>query len=243
MLNYLPVCKREQVKRAGIDKNLRLIYRKCADNGDQVVMDDIHYYDRSTKTIESDFEIPATGKSKANSSMNTCSWVYMLLLEAWVNALMNTVMNSIQTYSTLPYGNVAYHLAVKLGLMANPTACLFVHFSPIKNNTVIGFISFLGSCIGAYIMWTALESPYPVLCGSIWGEVLVVLAWIFMIGLLTYVKVMIGVICRDNGRKALMWCGAAMQVGSLAGSIVIFPMVNVLYLFTPNDPCGDTCWN
>ncbi|XP_006811809.1 solute carrier family 52, riboflavin transporter, member 3-B-like [Saccoglossus kowalevskii] len=242
MLNNLPMCKREQAMKVDTDKNVQLIDRKFADKGDQVIGDS-DYFDQSTQTIELDFEESASSKSKTKSSLTKCDWVYMLLLEAWVNAIMNTVMTSIQTYSTLPYGNVAYHLAVTLGLMANPTACVFVHFLPTRNNILIGFITFLGSCIGAYIMWTALGSPYPVLCGSIWGEVLVVLAWIFMVGLLTYVKVMIGVICRDNGRKALMWCGAAMQAGSLIGSIVIFPLVNVLYLFTPNDPCGDTCWN
>ncbi|KAG9474624.1 hypothetical protein GDO78_004757 [Eleutherodactylus coqui] len=61
------------------------------------------------------------------------SWGHFALiyfLTGWVNALTNGVLPSIQTYSCMPYGNLAYHLSAVLGSMANPLACLIAMFLP-----------------------------------------------------------------------------------------------------------------
>lgn len=68
-----------------------------------------------------------------------------------------------------------------------------------------------------------------------------VLSWIFFTGLLSYVKVMVGVILRDRSHSALVWCGAAVQAGSLLGSIIMFPLVNIYHLFQSGDICNTTC--
>ena len=58
-----------------------------------------------------------------------------------------------------------------------------------------------------------------------------VLSWVLFAACLSYVKVMLGVILRDRSRSALLWCGAAVQLGSLIGALLMFPLVNVLKLF------------
>lgn len=60
-------------------------------------------------------------------------------------------------------------------------------------------------------------------------------------GSLSYVKVMLGVILRDHSRSALVWCGAAVQLGSLLGAGLMFPLVNVLRLFSSADFCSLQC--
>lgn len=61
------------------------------------------------------------------------------------------------------------------------------------------------------------------------------------IGCLSYAKVMLGVILRDRSRSALLWCGAAVQLGSLLGALLMFPLVNVLGLFSSADFCNLQC--
>lgn len=54
-------------------------------------------------------------------------------LVAFVNALTNGVLPSVQTYSCLSYGPVAYHLSATLSSMANPLACFLSVFLPSRS--------------------------------------------------------------------------------------------------------------
>lgn len=68
-----------------------------------------------------------------------------------------------------------------------------------------------------------------------------VAAWIHFVLTLSYVKVIIGVILRDEGHSALVWCGAVVQLGSMLGALTMFPLVSVHSLFTSGDPCNTRC--
>lgn len=68
-----------------------------------------------------------------------------------------------------------------------------------------------------------------------------VLAWILFVLCLSYVKVIIGVILRDEGHSALVWCGAVVQLGSMLGAVSMFPQVSIYGLFTSGDPCNTKC--
>lgn len=54
--------------------------------------------------------------------------IYLLLLLGVSNALTNGVLPSVQSYSCLPYGGLAYHLSVVLSNIANPLACFVAMF-------------------------------------------------------------------------------------------------------------------
>lgn len=58
--------------------------------------------------------------------------VFIFIVLAWVNALTNAVLPSVQSYSCLPYGNKAYHLAATMAAVANPVACFIAMFVPIR---------------------------------------------------------------------------------------------------------------
>jgi len=101
-------------------------------------------------------------------------YIYFLVLASWVCMFGNGIFPSVQSYSCLPYGNVAYHLSVTLGSMANPMACFLAFFYPYSSVRTITILTLLSTVVTGYIMATALLSPVPPLVNSTRGEVLVV---------------------------------------------------------------------
>lgn len=167
--------------------------------------------------------------------------VFIFVVLAWVNALTNAVLPSVQSYSCLPYGNQAYHLAATMAAVANPVACFIAMFVPQRSLIFMGVLTLFGTGFGAYIMAMAAMSPCPLLVHSASGTAVIVLAWILFVLLLSYVKVIIGVILRDEGHSALVWCGAVVQLGSMVGAISMFPVVSLYGLFKSGDACNTKC--
>ncbi|XP_046875545.1 riboflavin transporter 2 [Hypomesus transpacificus] len=183
-------------------------------------------------------------KPKSSFGTGLYSWmqvVYIFILLAWVNALTNVVLPSVQSYSCLPYGNSAYHLSASMAAMANPLACFLAMFFPLRSLLLMGVLNALGSGVGGYILAMAVLSPCPVLLDGPLGASLMVGAWTIFILSLSYVKVIIAVILRDEGHSALVWCGAVVQLGSFIGAIVMFPLVSVYDFFASGDPCNINC--
>lgn len=167
--------------------------------------------------------------------------VFIFGVLAWVNALTNAVLPSVQSYSCLPYGNQAYHLAATMAAVANPVACFIAMFLPFRSLVLMAVLTLLGTGFGSYIMAMAALSPCPLLVHSQSGTALIVLTWILFVLTLSYVKVIIGVILRDEGHSALVWCGAVVQLGSMLGAMSMFPLVSVYGLFRSGDPCNTRC--
>lgn len=70
-------------------------------------------------------------KPKRSFGTGKYSWlqvVYIYVILAWVNALTNTLLPSVQSYSCLPYGNQAYHWSATMANVANPVACFITVF-------------------------------------------------------------------------------------------------------------------
>ncbi|XP_065705896.1 solute carrier family 52, riboflavin transporter, member 3 [Patagioenas fasciata] len=176
---------------------------------------------------------------KVSYSLAKLTFIYLLI--AWVSALTNGVLPSVQSYSCLPYGNTAYHLATTLSSMANPLACMVSMVLPGRSLALLGTLTIAGTGFGAYNMAIAVMSPCPILQQSQWGDVTIVLSWVLFTGTLSYVKVMAGVILRSRSHSALVWYGAAEQLGSLLGALVMFPLVNVYDFFTSADYCSLQC--
>lgn len=107
-------------------------------------------------------------------SLVSTPWMAVLVLMAVLNALNNGVLPSIQSYSCMPYGTRAYHLAVTLGAMANPAACLAgVWLRPVPAKVLGAALTVIAVPL-SYILATALLSPSPPLQHSAGGETLVV---------------------------------------------------------------------
>ncbi|KAK1794998.1 hypothetical protein P4O66_010187 [Electrophorus voltai] len=167
--------------------------------------------------------------------------VFIFLVLGWVSALTNAVLPSVQSYSCLPYGNQAYHLATTMAAVANPVACFIAMFVPVRSLFFMGVLTATGTGFGAFIMGMATLSPCPLLVYHDLGAALTVINWVMFVLTLSYVKVIIGVILRDEGRSALVWCGAVVQLGSMIGAMIMFPLVSVYELFKSGDPCNTKC--
>ncbi|XP_053571480.1 solute carrier family 52, riboflavin transporter, member 2 [Bombina bombina] len=182
--------------------------------------------------------------SKAMGRPVMYSWgnkLFIFLVLAWVNALTNSVLPAVQTYSCMPYGGHIYHLAVSLAAMANPLACGIAMYFPDRSLCKMGILTASGTGIGCYIMSMAIRSPCPPLMHAHTGGILIVLGWVLFVGVLSYVKVIIGVILRDEGHSALVWCGAVVQLGSMLGALTMFPLVNIYTVFVSGETCVNSC--
>ncbi|XP_067267123.1 riboflavin transporter 2 [Chanodichthys erythropterus] len=183
-------------------------------------------------------------KPRSRFGTGTYTWiqvVYIYIILAWVNALTNTGLPSVQSYSCLPYGNQAYHWSATMANVANPIACFITMFYTQRSLVLMGVLTSIGSLIGVYIMGMAVLSPCPLLVNETSGTVIIVLAWFFFIFVLSYVKVIVAVILRDEGHSALVWCGAVVQLGSMLGAVTMFPLVNIYDFFISGDPCNTNC--
>ncbi|XP_061752930.1 riboflavin transporter 2 [Nerophis ophidion] len=187
---------------------------------------------------------PSSQTCRSSFGTGMYSWMqvfYIFVILGWTNALTNVVLPSVQSYSCMPYGNKAYHLSATLAAVSNPLACFIAMFFPIRSLWLMGALTSVGSGVGAFIISMAALSPCPLLVNDVSGGVIMVLAWIVFVLALSYVKVIIGVILRDEGHSALVWCGAVVQLGSLLGAVVMFPLVSVHSLFASGDPCNTRC--
>lgn len=115
-----------------------------------------------------------TDDKSVNANISFGMLIFLLLIQAWVCALSNGGLPSIQSYSCLPYGNVAYHLAVTLSAMANPLCCLIAYFLPMTNVCLIVVLAVLGTGFSSYILVLAVLSPAPFLVGYPCGATLMV---------------------------------------------------------------------
>ncbi|XP_066499361.1 solute carrier family 52, riboflavin transporter, member 3-A [Hoplias malabaricus] len=195
----------------------------------------------SKKTTQDEDEKDQYRQLVVKPFYSRCELAFIYMMVVWVNGATNGVLPSVQTYSCMPYGNLAYHLSAALASVANPLACIIAMFAPKRSLVFLCCLCLLGSGFGGYNMATAVMSPCPLLKDTPLGVAIIVLSWVFFTGLLSYVKVMTGVILRDQSHIALVWCGAAVQLGSLVGSLIMFPLVNLYHLFQSGDICSTEC--
>lgn len=79
--------------------------------------------------LRSNVEGPAEGKGHLVGPQQTVyqlTFIYFMVV--WVNAATNSLLPAVQTYSCMPYGNLAYHLSAALSSVANTAACAVAMF-------------------------------------------------------------------------------------------------------------------
>ena len=119
--------------------------------------------------------IPEDDPSKKKLSQRDfyrCIAFYFLV--AWINALTNGILPSIQSYSCLPYGHLTYDLAVKLSVLVNPLACFLTLVITTRRLSIISTLGALGTFLTVYHVYLAALSPNPILKDEVSGIVLAV---------------------------------------------------------------------
>lgn len=174
----------------------------------------------------------------SQSSMTSCSYGVLLVLETIVSMFLYGVLASIEPYASLPYGNVSYHLAVNLSRVANPIACFIMFFIPVKRLSTIIFLVAFSSLGIIYQTVMAALSPEPPLRDTNIGSIIVVSIYIATIGLLAYLKLSIASFFHREGGRGLFWYGVVTQVGATLGAVVSFYIVSYAELFESYDICN-----
>lgn len=167
-------------------------------------------------------------------------YAYLLLLMAIVNAQMNGIIPSIQSYAAIPYSQATYHLGLTLSNIAAPLACFLPLLVQPKGILAMSCFTVLSSLLTAVIVTLAAMSPAPFLHTSIYGKILAVAIVVCASALHSYLRTVFATVLRESAEDSesrLFWCGVFIQVGSFLGSCVMFPLVNVFNLFTAAPPC------
>ncbi|XP_046334673.2 solute carrier family 52, riboflavin transporter, member 3-B-like [Haliotis rufescens] len=254
LLSYHPRCKREYAAcppaaaNGDDDTDINAKLNDC--NGDEIdaKLSDCRKGDRHliATLVDSEDERIAFRKvgklpsvsTEDSRGMTRLEYMASLLLTGWINALTNAVLISVQTYSCLPYSTSTYYLTVTLANVANPLASFMAFFVYVTSVHALSVLSLIGSLLGVYIMAAAVMSPYPVLVGTDVGGPLMVSVWVVCVFILTYAKVSLASLFRAEGKKGLLHCGVATQVGSAIGGVSMFVFVTILHLFVMVYPCS-----
>lgn len=193
----------------------------------------------STETLPTEMNAPPSYKTTSGWTMSKPLYNYLLCMMAVVCFLGHSTLPSIQSYSCLPYGNVAYHLTVTLASMANPLAmCLGFILKTPKSPHFLTWLTGAILLLSSFVLFLAVQSPEPPFQGSWIGEFLVVISWVLVNGLIGFVKMGITTLFRPDPGRGLYYIGVATQVGSLAGAITIFVLVNHAGTFKSYEPCS-----
>ncbi|KAJ2942528.1 hypothetical protein O0L34_g1995 [Tuta absoluta] len=198
--------------------------------------------DRS-RTFDSERVAPAVAAKNEEASDPRVSlfrgrWLGVLALMLSLNALSNGVLPSVQSYSCMPYGSRAYHLAASLGAMANPAACLAGVWLRAAPARVLAALLSATALPLAYILATALLSPAPPLQHQAVGVAIIVISWIWVSGVVSYARMWVYGWARAGGARGMRAVGGATQLGSAAGSLLLYALVNYTSLFTQADVCA-----
>ena len=170
MLNTLPVAKKEH-NTADQDSQTSSSDEKGSDEELDPLNDpDSSLNEKRTDNHNVDKDQKPTKKEKRSNG----EYAVLFIILAIANALGNSVLPSIQTYSCLAYGVNAFLLAATLGKVANPVACFAVMFFPQRRLAVVVATSLMLLLTGSYCFTTALLSPSPPLQDEVAGPVLVV---------------------------------------------------------------------
>lgn len=166
--------------------------------------------------------------------------IYLYILIGVCCFFSNGFLPSIQSYSCLPYGHLAYQLSIVCAQFVNPLACFLTIWVMVSNIKIINCLSLVCLIAGCYVTCAALLSPAPPLQKSTIGIGLIVLSWIILMGVISYLKlVIVSLVKHISSSKALFNVGVVMQTGSASGAIISFVLINFSDLFETYNSCSE----
>lgn len=185
-------------------------------------------------------ECEATNCSPINKMNNLTEFrkIYLHMLIGICCFFSNGFLPSIQSFSCLPYGHLAYQLSITCAQFVNPLACFLTFWIMVSNIKVINCLSLVCFITGCYVICIALLSPTPPLQESKLGIGLIILSWILLMGVISYLKlVIVSLLKYVSSSNALFNIGIVMQAGSASGAILSFILINFTDYFVAYNPC------
>ena len=87
--------------------------------------------------------------------------------------LTNGALSSVSSFAFGIYGNQVFHLAVNLGLLANPAATLMYAIMPVRSPLLTAFLTAVSVVFGVYIIIVAAMTHNPPILGVVGGVTIV----------------------------------------------------------------------
>jgi len=115
-----------------------------------------------------------TGVGGTDNNRSRRLSVSLLAVQGAIVFFANGLLPSIQSFSCLPYGYMAYHFATNLSNIANPVACFVAYYTNRTSKTVIYMLCSICVVSTLYMLMTAFMSPSPPLRNSTTGIILIV---------------------------------------------------------------------
>ncbi|VIO99348.1 Protein C20orf54 homolog, putative [Brugia malayi] len=211
--------------------------------------------DQSPKKLSPSVDEPGSPSSREFNPLNQCAETYgaenrsrtnnlrfmlLLFLIASISAQMNGIVPSVQSYASLPFSQKTYHLGLTLSNIVSPIVCFLPLFVKINGLPVLVSLTMVSTVLTGLIIAFAAMSPTPILQFSAWGSVLIIIVVVCSVALNSFLRTVLATVLGNdtNDREMrLFWGGLFIQVGSLLGSIAMFPLINILHLFIPAPPC------
>ena len=126
-----------------------------------------------TQTSDADRVISTPPKDFKKGLTTTENFVLQLMC-FWVNGWLYGVMPASLSYTCLPYGNLAYGLALCLSLVAVPLVSFLALFKVVISLKGLGGLTFFGTVIICFQLYLASLSPNPPLQYEASGQAIVV---------------------------------------------------------------------
>ncbi|EGT43655.1 hypothetical protein CAEBREN_31331 [Caenorhabditis brenneri] len=166
-------------------------------------------------------------------------FTFLLFTTALVNAQMNGIITSVQSYAALPYSQATYHFAVTLSNVVSPLSSFLPFFISVRSMPVLAVLTACSTAMTAFIVYLAALSPNLIFNSFTIGSTLSIGGSLIAAGLHSYLRVVFASLLREGhqSESRLFWCGVFIQIGSFIGSAVMFPLVNIAHLFTSAPQC------
>ncbi|XP_067942732.1 solute carrier family 52, riboflavin transporter, member 3-like [Watersipora subatra] len=225
VLRYSQFCKDERVDR--LQYRQIVGYHKTGNSSEP-----------QRETVYSDDSFAPIVSHLDQNSLSFPKFYALLSIMAFICALSNGFLLSVQIYSLLPYGQTYYSVGLKLAALSNPLCCFLGFFIMSKSFVVIGVLTSIVAASAAYIIVVASFSPVPPLQGQV-AAVAMVLVWMLFAGTVAYLRLLISNLVKqsDRGHSGLLWLGIFTQIGSLVGAILALLLTTVFQLFNSASQC------
>lgn len=214
--------------------------KKCVVKCQNVIADKVKFNQLSVRDTRDPENRYSKSKFKAThgTEISKARKLSLFLLLGLLSFLCNGFFPSIQSYSCLPYGILVYKVSIILAQFANPIACFLALWFLTPGMRTIGYLSVICLMLGSYVTYLASVSPNPPLRSTELGQTLVIFSWTILIGVTSYLKLIIVSVFRStNAPKILSTVGAIMQAGSAIGAIFSFVVINFTNTFQVYNKC------
>ncbi|XP_075261295.1 riboflavin transporter 2-like [Convolutriloba macropyga] len=146
-----------------------------------------------------------------------------------------TLMPAFHSYSTLPYSQRCFMLAVSFWSLSFPLTAIFAHFVRLRKLVSLTITLVFHFAICGMLISIAAQSPHPPFVGTSYAEPVIILIWVAQGSSGFFLFCTASYCLRELDENAVKWGSIAAQVGDVAGSFLSFALVNFSNCFVePN---------